>query len=55
MSCKEVLFNIIIPLITGVLGATISANIYVSKVTNKIIMKNKDVRAGGDIVNGNKS
>ena len=55
MTFKEVLFNIIIPLIAGIIGGSISSYIIVQKHINKNIMKNKKVSVfNGDIVNGNK-
>lgn len=55
MSFKEILFNIIIPLISGIIGGTISANIIVHKNINKFSMKNKKLKnINGDIINGNK-
>lgn len=56
MSLKEVLFNIIIPLISGIIGGTISANIILQKNVRKTIMNNRDVKVEhGDIINGSKS
>ncbi|MCI8587101.1 MAG: hypothetical protein HFJ49_00630 [Clostridia bacterium] len=56
MSLKEILFNIIIPLISGIIGGTISANIIIQKNVRKTIMNNKDVKVEhGDIVNGSKN
>ena len=56
MSLKEILFNIIIPLISGIIGGTISANIIIQKNVRKTLMNNKDVKVEhGDIVNGSKN
>lgn len=56
MSFKEIVFNIIIPLISGIIGGTITANIIVHKNTNKSSMKNKNLKnINGDIINGNKN
>ena len=56
MSLKEILFNIIIPLISGIIGGTISANIIIQKNVRKTSMNNKDVKVEhGDIVNGSKN
>ena len=56
MTFKELLFNIIIPLISGLIGGTISANIIVHKNTSKSSMKNKNFKnINGDIINGNKN
>lgn len=56
MSLKEILFNIIIPLISGIIGGTISTIIIMQKNVKNNIMKNKDVNIGnGDIINGNKN
>lgn len=55
MSFKEILFNIIIPLISGIIGGGISSSILIKNNINKKIMKNKNVQVkNGDIVNGNK-
>lgn len=55
MSFKEILFNIIIPLMSGIIGGTISANIVIHKNIKKTVMKNKKVKVeNGDIINGNK-
>lgn len=55
MSFKEILFNIIIPLISGIIGGGISSSILIKNSINKKIMKNKNVQVkNGDIVNGNK-
>lgn len=56
MSLKEILFNIIIPLISGIIGGTISTFIIMQKNVKNNIMKNKEVNIGnGDIINGNKN
>ena len=55
MTIKEVIFNIIIQVVSGIIGWTISASIIIQKNVNKNIMNNKNVEvSNGDIVNGNK-
>lgn len=44
MTFKEVVFNIIIPLISGIIGGTISANI----IVRKNIKKNRQSQEAGD-------
>ena len=56
MNIKEILFNIIVPSITGFIGGTISTTVIMKKNVKKHIMKNKNINiVDGDMINGNKN